>query len=184
MFKKDLRPAIQRMLDAKEPYVLDVVVPYSTHVMPFIPGEPHRGGHDLEGVVKCGALERRILVNRDGVARQHSAGRQHLSSGLFLLRCAECVNCFLLRPRAGVALPVPVRKSKLNFGNFPTNQTPAGFHSTLAGGGRPGDWKIITDEVPSAFAPLTPQPAKHRLSTGSPCSPNSARTPPTNGFPC
>ena len=37
MFKKDLRPAIQRMLDAKEPYVVDVVVPYTTHVMPFVP---------------------------------------------------------------------------------------------------------------------------------------------------
>ena len=37
MFKKDLRPAIQRMLDAKEPYVLDVVVPYTTHVLPFVP---------------------------------------------------------------------------------------------------------------------------------------------------
>ena len=37
MYRKDLRPAIQRMLDADEPYVLDVVVPYSEHVMPFIP---------------------------------------------------------------------------------------------------------------------------------------------------
>jgi acetolactate synthase-1/2/3 large subunit len=37
MFKKDLRPAIQRMLAAKEPYVLDVIVPYTTHVIPFIP---------------------------------------------------------------------------------------------------------------------------------------------------
>ena len=37
MFKKDLRAAIQRMLDADEPYVLDMVVPYSTHVIPFIP---------------------------------------------------------------------------------------------------------------------------------------------------
>ena len=37
MYKKDLRAAIQRMLDANEPYVLDVVVPYSTHVLPFIP---------------------------------------------------------------------------------------------------------------------------------------------------
>jgi acetolactate synthase I/II/III large subunit len=37
MFKKDLRPAIQRMLDAKEPYVLDVVTPYTEHVLPFIP---------------------------------------------------------------------------------------------------------------------------------------------------
>ena len=37
MFKKDLRPAIQRMLDAKEPYVLDVIVPYTEHVRPFVP---------------------------------------------------------------------------------------------------------------------------------------------------
>ena len=37
MYKKDLRPAIQRMLDAKEPYVLDVIVPYTEHVLPFIP---------------------------------------------------------------------------------------------------------------------------------------------------
>jgi acetolactate synthase-1/2/3 large subunit len=37
IFKKDLRGAIQRMLDADEAYVLDVVVPYSEHVIPFIP---------------------------------------------------------------------------------------------------------------------------------------------------
>lgn len=36
--KKDLRDAIQRMLDAKEPYVLDVMVPYTEHVLPMIPG--------------------------------------------------------------------------------------------------------------------------------------------------
>jgi acetolactate synthase I/II/III large subunit len=37
MYKKDLRPAMQRMLDAKEPYVLDIIVPYTEHVLPFIP---------------------------------------------------------------------------------------------------------------------------------------------------
>ncbi len=37
MFKKDLRAALQKMLDAKTPYVLDVVTPYSEHVLPFIP---------------------------------------------------------------------------------------------------------------------------------------------------
>ena len=37
MYKKDLRPAIQRMLDSDEPYVLDVIVPYTEHVLPFIP---------------------------------------------------------------------------------------------------------------------------------------------------
>ena len=36
--KKDLRAAMQRMLDSKEPYLLDVIVPYTEHVLPFIPG--------------------------------------------------------------------------------------------------------------------------------------------------
>src|SRR3954470_17028626 len=37
MFKKDLRPAMQRMLDSDQPYLLDVVTPYTEHVLPFIP---------------------------------------------------------------------------------------------------------------------------------------------------
>ena len=37
MFRRDLRGALQRMLDSKEPYVLDVITPYSEHVLPFIP---------------------------------------------------------------------------------------------------------------------------------------------------
>lgn len=37
MHKRDLRAAIQRMLDADEPYVLDIVVPYTEHVLPMIP---------------------------------------------------------------------------------------------------------------------------------------------------
>jgi acetolactate synthase I/II/III large subunit len=37
MYKRELRPALQRMLASKEPYVLDVIVPYTEHVLPFIP---------------------------------------------------------------------------------------------------------------------------------------------------
>jgi len=37
MYKKDLRAAIQRMLDSDQPYVLDVITPYTEHVLPFIP---------------------------------------------------------------------------------------------------------------------------------------------------
>ncbi len=36
MFKKDLRAAMQRMLDSDQPYLLDVITPYSEHVLPFI----------------------------------------------------------------------------------------------------------------------------------------------------
>jgi len=37
MFKKDLRAALQRMLDSDQPYLLDVITPYTEHVLPFIP---------------------------------------------------------------------------------------------------------------------------------------------------
>ncbi len=37
IYKKDLRAAIQRMLDSDQPYLLDVIVPYTEHVLPFIP---------------------------------------------------------------------------------------------------------------------------------------------------
>jgi len=37
MHKKDLAGAIQRMLDSKQAYVLDVMVPYTEHVLPMIP---------------------------------------------------------------------------------------------------------------------------------------------------
>ncbi len=35
--RKDLRAAMQRMLDSDEAYVLDVMVPYTEHVLPMIP---------------------------------------------------------------------------------------------------------------------------------------------------
>lgn len=37
MRKADLRPAMERMLASKEVYVLDVMVPYTEHVLPMIP---------------------------------------------------------------------------------------------------------------------------------------------------
>ena len=37
VFRKDLNAAIQRMLDSDQPYLLDVIVPYTEHVLPFIP---------------------------------------------------------------------------------------------------------------------------------------------------
>jgi acetolactate synthase I/II/III large subunit len=46
IYQKDLRGAIQRMLDAKEPYVLDVIVPYTEHVLPFIPA-----GHTVADMI-------------------------------------------------------------------------------------------------------------------------------------
>jgi hypothetical protein len=43
--------------------------------------------------------------------------------------------------------------------DFTTNKLdapPVGFRSTVVGAGRPGDWRIILDEVPPQLAPLLP----------------------------
>jgi acetolactate synthase-1/2/3 large subunit len=48
--KKDLRGAMQRMLDSKEVYVLDVMVPYTEHVLPMIPS-----GQTYKDVIYKGA---------------------------------------------------------------------------------------------------------------------------------
>jgi Domain of Unknown Function (DUF1080) len=61
--------------------------------------------------------------------------------------------CFCL----ALALPVSGAEIKINFNDFSEGTTPTNFHSALAGGGSPGEWKIVMDEVPSAFNQLTPQ---------------------------
>ncbi len=61
--------------------------------------------------------------------------------------------CFWL----ALCLPVSGAQIKINFNDFAENSSPTNFHSALAGGGSPGDWKIVMDEVPSAFSQLTPQ---------------------------
>ncbi len=46
MYKRDLKAALQRMLESDEAYVLDVVVPYTEHVLPFIPA-----GHTVADMI-------------------------------------------------------------------------------------------------------------------------------------
>jgi hypothetical protein len=43
-----------------------------------------------------------------------------------------------------------------DFSDAPENQSPPGFRSSVTGSGKPGDWKVIFDEVPPALAPVTP----------------------------
>ena len=42
-----------------------------------------------------------------------------------------------------------------SFGDYATGSTPTNFSSVVAGEGTPGTWKILSDDVPSAFPPLT-----------------------------
>ena len=56
-----------------------------------------------------------------------------------------------------LALPAAGAEIKIDFGDVATSLMPTNFHAALAGGGRPGEWKIIMDEVPPLLAPLSPQ---------------------------
>ena len=56
-----------------------------------------------------------------------------------------------------LALPVAGAEIKIDFGDIAASRVPTNFHAALAGSGRPGEWKIIMDEVPPLLAPLSPQ---------------------------
>ncbi len=55
----------------------------------------------------------------------------------------------------GLTAPIFGAEIKIDFSDFATGQMPTNFHSALAGSGQPGEWKVIEDEVPSLFTPLT-----------------------------
>ena len=54
-----------------------------------------------------------------------------------------------------LALKVSGAELHFNFSDTPEGATPTNFQAVLAGGGPAAAWKIVSDEVPSAFAPLT-----------------------------
>jgi hypothetical protein len=56
-----------------------------------------------------------------------------------------------------VVLVVSARSAEIafNFGDSTSDKIPPGFTNVVAGKGEPGVWKIVMDEMPSAFAQLT-----------------------------
>ena len=56
-----------------------------------------------------------------------------------------------------LALSSPGAERKFDFSQFPENETPPGFRSTVWGLGKRGEWKVVMEDVPSALPALTPQ---------------------------
>ena len=54
-----------------------------------------------------------------------------------------------------LVLSVNGAEKVFDFTTLPVDKSPEGFTSLLAGQGKPGDWKIVMDEVPTLLAPLT-----------------------------
>ena len=78
---------------------------------------------------------------------------KRLSLGLDLLASARMRHHFLLA-LALMALPVWAAEHRFDFGAMRENETPPGFRSAVTGEGKPGDWRIILDEVPPLLPPL------------------------------
>jgi hypothetical protein len=54
-----------------------------------------------------------------------------------------------------LAMSVSGAEIKIDFSDLSAGSTPTNFHRSLAGGGQPGDWKIVLAEVPPLLAPLS-----------------------------
>src|SRR6266567_3822493 len=61
-----------------------------------------------------------------------------------------CFCVWLLLPVLAAAA-----ERQFSFSELHENQAPPGFRSTVTASGKPGDWKIILDDVPPLLAPLT-----------------------------
>jgi hypothetical protein len=110
------------------------------------------------------------------------AGRICLSPGLFFVRLSAMRKIFL-----GLCLALAVSASgaeiKIAFSDFTAGQSPTNFHNALAGAGQPGNWKIVTDESPSAFAPLLPGMTPTARAVRRPVLAQLSRDPTDEHFP-
>ncbi len=82
-----------------------------------------------------------------------------------------------------LAVSAPGAEIKIAFSDFTAGQSPTNFHNALAGAGQPGDWKIVTDESPSAFAPLMPQTASTARAVRRPVLAQLSQDPADEHFP-
>ena len=62
----------------------------------------------------------------------------------------------ILLALALLTLPLMAAERKFDFSAVREGQTPPGFRSTVTGQGKPGDWRVIMDDVPSLLPALTP----------------------------
>ena len=54
-----------------------------------------------------------------------------------------------------LAWPALAAEHRFDFANVHENQTPPGFLSAVTGEGKPGDWRVIMDDVPPLMQPIS-----------------------------
>lgn len=65
------------------------------------------------------------------------------------------MRLILILAAALAVWPAAATELVFDFGDFTVDHTPTNFTSLVAGRGKPGDWRIMLDEVPPTLAPLT-----------------------------
>jgi hypothetical protein len=79
-----------------------------------------------------------------------------------------------------LVLPVAAAELTFDFSEWRQSQTLPGFRSSVTGKGKPGDWKIILDDVPPMLEPLGP---KGRIETKQAVLAQMAQDPTDEHFP-
>ena len=59
------------------------------------------------------------------------------------------------------ALAAVAAEKKFDFGMYPEDKLPGDFRSSVNGKGKPGEWKIVLDDVPPLLAPINPDTPVH-----------------------
>ncbi len=80
-------------------------------------------------------------------------------SSFCILRSAFCILQFLAWTALGA-------EHRFDFAEVRENQTPPGFRSAVTGEGKPGDWRVIMDDVPplmQAISPAAPAVSKQAV---------------------
>lgn len=73
----------------------------------------------------------------------------------FILSRLPRMFCRVLSCVFALAFSAGGAEKTFDFTSTPVGKSPAGFTNILVGRGKPGEWKIVEDDVPSTFEPLS-----------------------------
>src|SRR5262245_49724280 len=85
--------------------------------------------------------------------RDHSKPRTARGLWLLLVTCGV-LSCGFMPSSFGA-------EQKFDFGSWTNGQPPPNFRSIISGKGKPGEWKVVMDELPPLLPPLSPGVASH-----------------------
>jgi hypothetical protein len=76
-----------------------------------------------------------------------------LSAGVVVVGFDAMLRAYLVVLLLGIGLPLPAAERVFDFSRTPPGEAPPGFRSAVTGDGRPGDWRVIREELKSSLAP-------------------------------